>query len=86
VHEIGSIRATVLAVTGASERHDPIAEAARRIGRSLEASGVELVRAESCADALAVVRSDTSLQAIVADWELDDNDAKKRAKAASCPA
>ncbi|HEY3141418.1 MAG TPA: Orn/Lys/Arg decarboxylase N-terminal domain-containing protein [Acidimicrobiales bacterium] len=82
MHEIGSIRATVLAVTGAGERHDPIAEAARRIGRSLEASGVELVRAESCADALAVVRSDTSLQAIVADWELDDNDAKKRAKAA----
>lgn len=66
------LQSSLLAVTGAADRHDPIGQAARRVGEHLADAGVRLTIATDCEDAMAVVRSDSSLQAIMADWDMDD--------------
>ena len=72
--------ATLLAVTGAEDRHDPVANAARRVGEQLAGAGVELTIATCCEDALAVFRSDSSIHCVAVDWDLDDTDPKERSR------
>lgn len=77
-----SVRLRALIVDdGLAELETSLGRAAESLARALEARGVDVVRALSFEDGIAIVSTDASLQAVLLNWDLGADDAGSHAQA-----
>lgn len=70
----------LLLVSDDLETETAAGRAARALGRALEGLGADVVQATAVADARAIVRSDSSIQSVLLDWDLAEKGAQAAAR------